>query len=94
MAVYCCFHKLEFIFYEVNHVFHNVSIKVEVSIDITLYRRLMEAYCCFHKLNPIRTELMEMKLGMSHYGHKSIPGAKFEDSSSSSFGDMTSQNFP
>ena len=31
---------------------------------------------------------------MSHYGHKSIPDAKFESSSSSSFGDMTSQNFP
>ena len=35
-----------------------------------------------------------MRLGMSHYGHKSIPDAKFESSSSSSFGDMTSQNFP
>ena len=31
---------------------------------------------------------------MSHYGHKSIPDAKFESDSSSSFGDMTSQNFP
>ena len=31
---------------------------------------------------------------MSHYGHKSIPGAKVEADSSSSFGDMTSQNFP
>ena len=30
---------------------------------------------------------------MSHYGHKSIPDAKFESDSSSSFGDMTSQNF-
>ena len=29
---------------------------------------------------------------MSHYGHKSIPDAKFESDSSSSFGDMTSQN--
>ena len=28
---------------------------------------------------------------MSHYGHKSIPDAKFESDSSSSFGDMTSQ---
>ena len=35
-----------------------------------------------------------MKLGMSHYGHKSIPDAKFESGSSSSFRDMTSQNFP
>ena len=31
---------------------------------------------------------------MSHYDHKSIPDAKFEADSSSSFGDMTSQNFP
>ena len=31
---------------------------------------------------------------MSHYGHKSIPDVKFESDSSSSFGDMTSQNFP
>ena len=30
---------------------------------------------------------------MSHYTHKSIPDAKFESSSSPSFGDMTSQNF-
>ena len=35
-----------------------------------------------------------MKLGIGHYGHKSIPDAKFESGSSSSFGDMTSQNFP
>ena len=31
---------------------------------------------------------------MSHYGHKSIPDAKFESGSSSCFGDMTSQHFP
>ena len=31
---------------------------------------------------------------MSHYTHKSIPDAKFASGSSSSFGDMTSQNFP
>ena len=31
---------------------------------------------------------------MSHYSHKSISDAKFESDSSSSFGDMTSQNFP
>ena len=31
---------------------------------------------------------------MSHYGHKSIPDAKFESDSSSSFGDMMSQKFP
>ena len=37
---------------------------------------------------------IKMKFGMSHYGHKSIPDAKFESDSSSSFGDMTSQNFP
>ena len=30
---------------------------------------------------------------MRHYGYKSIPDAKFESDSSSSFGDMTSQNF-
>ena len=36
----------------------------------------------------------EMKLGMSHYGHESIRDAKFESGSSSSFGDITSQNFP
>ena len=35
-----------------------------------------------------------MKFGMSHYGYESIPDAKFESDSSSSFGDMTSQNFP
>ena len=34
-----------------------------------------------------------MTLGVSHYGHKSISDAKFESGSSSSFGDMTSQNF-
>ena len=31
---------------------------------------------------------------MSHYGHKSIPDAKYESDSSPSFGDMTSQYFP
>ena len=31
---------------------------------------------------------------MSHYSYKSIPDAKFEADSSSSFGDMMSQNFP
>ena len=31
---------------------------------------------------------------MSHYDHKSIPDAKFESDSISSFGDMTSQSFP
>ena len=35
-----------------------------------------------------------MKLVISHYGHKNIPDAKFESGSSSSFGDMKSQNFP
>ena len=30
---------------------------------------------------------------MGHYIYKSIPDAKFEVDSSSSFGDMTSQNF-
>ena len=37
---------------------------------------------------------INMKPCMSHYTHKSIPDAKFEAVSSSSFGDMTSQNFP
>ena len=37
---------------------------------------------------------MEKKLGMGHYDHKSILDAKVESGSSSSFGDMTSQNFP
>ena len=31
---------------------------------------------------------------MSHYSHKGIPDEKFEADSSSSFGDMISQNFP
>ena len=31
---------------------------------------------------------------MSHHSHKSIPYAKFEPDSFSSFGDMTLQNFP
>ena len=31
---------------------------------------------------------------MSHYGHKNIADAKFKSDSSSSFGDMASQNFP
>ena len=35
-----------------------------------------------------------MELGMGLYGHKSIPDAKFESGSSSTFGDMMSQNFP
>ena len=35
-----------------------------------------------------------MKLCISHYSHKSIPDAKFEADSSSSFGDVMSQNFP
>ena len=35
-----------------------------------------------------------MKLCVSHYNHKSIPDAKFEAGNSSSFRDMTSQNFP
>ena len=31
---------------------------------------------------------------MSYYGRQRIPDANFESGSSSSFGDMTSQNFP
>ena len=37
---------------------------------------------------------IEIKFGMRHYSHKSMPDAKFEPGSCSSFGDMTSQNFP
>ena len=36
---------------------------------------------------------IDMKLCMSHYIHNSIPHAKFEADSSSSFEGMTSQNF-
>ena len=35
-----------------------------------------------------------MELCTSHYSHKSIPNAKFEADSSSSFEDVTSQNLP
>ena len=31
---------------------------------------------------------------MRHYSHKSMSDAKFESGTLSSFGDMTSQNFP
>ena len=31
---------------------------------------------------------------MTHYDHRSIADAKFKFGSSSSFGDMTSRNFP
>ena len=34
-----------------------------------------------------------MKLCMSQYSHESMPDAKLESGSFSSFGDMTSQNF-
>ena len=37
---------------------------------------------------------IKMKLCMSQYSHESMPAAKFKSSSFSSFGDMTSQNFP
>ena len=37
---------------------------------------------------------INMKPCISHYTHKSIPDAKFEAGSSSSFVDITSQNFP
>ena len=40
-----------------------------------------------------RHQPIEMKLRMSHYSYKSISDAKFEAGSSSSFGDMKSQNF-
>ena len=37
---------------------------------------------------------IEMKLCMTHYNHKSIPGTKFEHASSSSVGDMKITKFP
>ena len=37
---------------------------------------------------------LEMTICMSHYTHKSIPDAKLEAGSSSSFGDLMSQIFP
>ena len=37
---------------------------------------------------------IKMKLRMSHHNHKSTADANFEADSSSSFEDMTSQNFP
>ena len=37
---------------------------------------------------------IEMKLSMSQYNYESILDAKFEFGSFSSFGDITSQNFP
>ena len=38
-------------------------------------------------------QLINMKLGLSHYSHKSMPDAKFEAGSFSILGDMTSQKF-
>ena len=38
-------------------------------------------------------QLIEMKPCMSHYNHKTMPNAKFESSSLSSFRDITSQIF-
>ena len=35
-----------------------------------------------------------VEIKMSRYSHKNVPDAKFEFGSFSSFGDMTSQNFP
>ena len=51
IAAYCCFHKLEYIFYEVNPVFHKLTfpIKIEILIGIIPCGKLMEAYGCFHK---------------------------------------------
>ena len=53
MAVNRCFHKPEYIFYEVNRVSIRFPTKIEVLIDITPYGQLMEAYMCFHKLKYI-----------------------------------------
>ena len=37
---------------------------------------------------------IEMKLCMNHYDYKCMPDTKFEFGNLSSFGNMTSQNFP
>ena len=42
----------------------------------------------------IKVNINQLKLCMSNYIYNSIPDAKFERDSSSTFGDMTSQNFP
>ena len=39
-------------------------------------------------------QTIEIQLCVSHYSYKSMPDAKFESGSLSSFGDMMSQNFP
>ena len=39
-------------------------------------------------------QLTELKFCISHYSHKSMPDAKFECGSLSSFGDMMLQNLP
>ena len=39
-------------------------------------------------------KIKKIQLSIGYYGHTSIPYAKFESGSSSSFGEMTSQNFP
>ena len=46
--------------------------------------------CSFLKIIGLQTV---QTLIWSYYNHKSIPDAKFEADSSSSFGDKTSQNF-
>ena len=60
MAVNGCFHKPEYIFCEVNHVFHKVSYQTEVLTDVTPYGKLMEAYGSFH----ISLNIFVMKLAM------------------------------
>ena len=39
-------------------------------------------------------QLIEMKLCVRQYSHESMPDAKFESGSFTSFRDMTSHNFP
>ena len=63
MAVNGCFHKPEYIFYEVYHIFHKVSYQNEVLTDVIPYGKLMEGYGCFHKLKYICYEA-------SHAFHK------------------------
>ena len=46
------------------------------------------------KVNQGNHQPIEMKICMSHYSHESMPNAKFESSSVSIVGDMTSESFP
>ena len=47
-------------------------------------------FLIFYAKNQGYHQLIEVKLCMSYYSHKSMPDAKFESGSFSIFGDMTS----